>query len=549
MCKKTIALGLLFGLVGFAALTVGCGQQTSTATTTTTTLATSSGVTIKGTSAGGSTSLGLRRFATGLTTAEVTIGVPIKGSDEVTIVARGTTDSDGNYSITVATASLESLKTGSGNTAANVVITISSEGTVIGCVLPSISLEAGGTGYAPTASKGDYKKAMIARAAFKKGQDPKNFDYSGSIDTKFSSESMKDYTPDQVDDMADSIKAGEDAEAKIGAALGITDEKMDLMRKKGFELHRTYIEPLMQAAFATKTPPNRAAMDAAFASMEAKMTEYARDTLGISGQAIADFKSMKDKQMEAKMGESSFLKNDDSFKEAQLRMSGDKMINMFLGQWDAADTIANLATAEAPKSFRYNPASAAVYTSFVASKESIKTELLNKMSTSGTSLEAIPNYMRTAFFDRFLFPAMADKPQEKQGGGFDQASMEAKMGAFTNTRITVYFMNTFLNQQQRMTYFTSQETAMQPIFQNRFGNSSSPYYMGLNFWNGSLTGGTPPTPDQVSARLALYKAALDAAMDNNTTLKNIFIAAGFTDTQATTILKAFRILMAPPDAM
>ena len=92
---------------------------------------------------------------------------------------------------------------------------------------------------------------------------------------------------------------------------------------------------------------------------------------------------------------------------------------------------------------------------------------------------------------------------------------------------------------------------MQPIFTNRFQNTASPYYMGPNFWSGNFPGGTPgtpPTPQQINDRLVLYNAALDAAMTNNTALRTIFIAAGFTDAQATSILNAFRILMAPPDA-
>ena len=92
---------------------------------------------------------------------------------------------------------------------------------------------------------------------------------------------------------------------------------------------------------------------------------------------------------------------------------------------------------------------------------------------------------------------------------------------------------------------------MQPIFTNRFQNTASRYYMGPNFWSGNFPGGTPgtpPTPQQINDRLVLYNAALDAAMTNNTALRTIFIAAGFTDAQATSILNAFRILMAPPDA-
>src|SRR3989338_3984202 len=257
MFKKVIAFGFLFGLIGFALFGGGCGQtSTPSSSATTTTVAASSAVAISGTTAVGVTALGLRTFADALGSAEVKIGYCEAGSDEVKELGRGTTAPDGTYEVRVPVASLEALKA-TGGYVPNLMVEISKEGVVIGCVIPSLSPEAGSRGYAPTASKGDYKKALIARAAFKKGKDPKSFDYSGSIDEKFSSEKMKDYTPGMIDDMADSIKAGEDAESKIGEALGISVASIEAMKMKGFELSRIYIEPIMRAAFESKTPPDR----------------------------------------------------------------------------------------------------------------------------------------------------------------------------------------------------------------------------------------------------------------------------------------------------
>ena len=536
------------GVIGCLLLVVslaGCGQQTDTAATPAP-VAAGSAVAISGTTAVGITTLGLRTFSTALGTAEVKIGYCSTGSDEVIELGSGTTSPDGTYEVRVLAASLESLKATSGYVT-NLMVTISKGDEIIGCVIPSISPEAGSRGYAPTASKGDYKKAVIARSAFKKGEDPKSFDYCGNIDKKFLSESLKDYDASKIDAVADSVKGAEDAMEEIIAGLGISAATLEAMKKKGNELHRTYIEPIMQAAFAAKTPPDRATIDAAFASMEAAMTTYALG-LGISGQQIADLKSMKDKQFETKMGEESALTGDAAFTESKLRMSGDKMINLFLGQWDAANT---LATTAPSGEVTFAVSNEATYTSFTASKESIKAHLLALQATAGTDPGAIPTYLRTAFFDKFIFPpGNADKPAPPTGTSEAEiaaarTSMEAFMNEYSGTRILMYFMSVFLTENDRDTFFRTTQPAMQAVFQTRFTDTSnsSGYYMGPGFW------ATNPSADTIQTRLAAFNTALGAAIDNSTTRAIIQTHAGFTASQTDAVLTAFRILMAPPDAM
>lgn len=533
MIRKWMVLGVLLSFAGFAIFSLGCGQQQGDSATTTTTVATASAVVIKGATSSVSTGMSAKASTT-FANAEVIIGLPIASSDAYTEIGRGTTDANGAYSINVNRDTLAGAAGESGY-ASNLILLVSKEGVTIGCMIPSVSPEAGRVTYAPNANPGQYAKQKMARRCFGKGIPPKNFDFNANIDQKFSSDTVKGYNDTQFDAVADSIKSGEDAGEEIALGLGISAANIQLMKNKGMELHKTYIEPIMQAAFENKTPPDRATMDAAFASMEAAMMAYAKE-LGITEQQLSDFKSMKDKTMETQMGQEDAMKNDPGFGEAKRRMMGTKITNLFLGQYDAANTVATIAPS-GKTSYKDASGSSANYSKFVASKEVIVAKL-NAMLNDATMVnpEQIPNYLRNNFFDAYVFPPAMNKPAP----GEDMGQM---MNSYANSRIMVYFMNTFLNDQQRMTYFASQESYMQPIFTNRFNNVDSLYYMGPNFWS------TNPTPEQIQAKLALYNAALDAAMDNNAALKSIFIAAGFTDAQATTILKAFRILMSPPDMM
>ncbi|MFA4906519.1 MAG: hypothetical protein WC645_08460, partial [Candidatus Margulisiibacteriota bacterium] len=356
----------------------------------------------------------------------------------------------------------------------------------------------------------------------------KNFDYSNNIDKKFSDDKVADYNDSKIDAVADSVKSAEDSMDEIIAGLGISAATLEAMKKKGDELHRTHIEPILQAAFAAKTPPNRAAMDAAFASMEAAMTTYALK-LGISAQQIADLKSMKNKQFETQMGQEGAMSGDLAFKESKLRMAGDQMINMFLGQWAAANTLAT--TAPGLKT-TFSIANPVPYASFSASQESIKAHLLNLMGTGGTEPMAIGDYMRTAFFDEFIFP-----PPDA-----NKSSPETFFQTYGSNRIMIYFMSTFLDPADRDTFMQTTQPAMQAVFQTRFSDTNSSYYMGPGFW------ATNPSAATIQAHLAAFDAALTAAIINPTT-SDIMSRAGFDSAQTTTVLNAFRILMAPPNAM
>lgn len=538
MAKKWIVFGLVLALAGFLAFSAGCGQaqssSTATTTTTTTTLAAASSVGIKGSTSSTATGMGVGAFAA-VGTAEVYIGYCTKDSDAITNLVQGTTDAIGDYALYIATASLEALKA-SGGYVPNLMVIVSKEGVVYGCVIPSISPEAGFTNYAPSANPGDYKKQLVTRSSFKKGMDPRNFDYTGNIDKKFSSSVLKDMDPSKMDWLADSIKSADDFEANIAEGLGIDAALLSQMKQKGFQLHKTYIEPIMQAAFNDKTPPNREQLDAAFARLEAAMLDYAA-SIGLTGQQMADLKSMKDKQMETKMGEEGFAGGDPIFQEAKLRMMGDKMTSMFLGQWDAANTIANLKPSSSTRE-TFASAYAARYAAFVASKEAIKTQLTTYLSSS-TSPETMPNYLRDSFFDEFVNPPMSEKPPE----GGSQASMEAYMDQFTTSRIMVYFMKTFLTESGRQSFFNTLQPSMEAVFSKRFNDTSnsSGYYMGPLFWE------TRPDAATVQTRVENFNTALTNAVEGNSALATVLSNAGFDTTQASAILKAFRIIMAPPD--
>ena len=228
-------------------------------------------------------------------------------------------------------------------------------------------------------------------------------------------------------------------------------------------------------------------------------------------------------------------------------MSGDKMINMFLGQWNAANTLATTAPTRKSSFEATNPVPYAI---FVASQESIKAHLLTLMGAASTSPEAIPTYMRTAFFDRFIFPPPdAPKPPPPTGGTTTEieaarVSMEAFMDVYTSSRIMMYFMQVFVAPADRQTFFSTTQPAMQAVFQTRFSDTanSSGYYMGPAFWE------TRPSADTIQERLTAFNAALTAAIVNPTT-SGTMSRAGFDTSQTATVLNAFRILMAPPDAM
>jgi hypothetical protein len=548
MLNKLLIGFLLVSATGL--MLQGCSTSSNEATTTTTSSTTTTtaavggaSVVIRGSTAtavGGASISSVRAYA-GLSSAEVFLGIPLAGSDTFTTIITGATSADGNYSLSAPISLLSDATTESGF-AANLMVIISKEGTVIGCVIPSLSLEAGAETFAPTADPGEYKKQLLARAAFKKGTDPRSFDFTSSIDSKFSGGTMADYDLDKLDKLASSIHSSEAAERSIAEGLGISSAILDQLKEKGFELHKLYIEPIMRRGFETKTPPSRAELDLAFSSMEAAMKDFAIG-LGLTEQQFADLRGMKDKTMETKMGEEGLAGDDPAFEEAKRRMGGSKMVTLFLGQWDAANTLANVAPSGKEK---FAITQAAAYNRFVTSKEAIVAQLNSLMGSDGMRPEQISGYLRSNFFDAFVFPPPSAKPEERDGGGFDESSMEAMMRDYVSSRIMVYFMQTFLTERQRMTYFMSQEASMQPIFRNRFDTPASPYYMGEQFWNGT-TLGHRPSPEEVQARLVLFNAALDAAMDDNTALQNIFRSAGFSESDITTILKSFRILMAPPD--
>ena len=83
---------------------------------------------------------------------------------------------------------------------------------------------------------------------------------------------------------------------------------------------------------------------------------------------------------------------------------------------------------------------------------------------------------------------------------------------------------------------------MQAIFQTRFSDTTSAYYMGPAFW------ATGPSADTIQTRLTAFNTALTGAIVNDTT-SGIMSRAGFDATQTSAVLNAFRILMAPPNAM
>jgi hypothetical protein len=159
--------------------------------------------------------------------------------------------------------------------------------------------------------------------------------------------------------------------------------------------------------------------------------------------------------------------------------------------------------------------------------------------------------MRTAFFDAFIFPpADAAKPAPPPAGASTAevaaavASMETFMDQYISTRIMMYFMQTFLLQDDQMNFFGTVQPAMQAIFQTRFSDTtnSSGYYMGPGFWS------TNPSATTIQGRLTAFTTALTAAIDNVTT-QGIMSRAGFDSAQSAAVLTAFRILMAPPNAM
>ena len=543
--RHKLSLFALFLLVVIIPLfSVYCGQNASSsgggAETTPTT---GNSITVKGmaTSAttGTSSIKNVRILASSvLADANVIIGKGVKDSDEIVEIATGTTDASGKYSIDLDISELEGAATD--NKVSNLMVLIEKDGVTVGSTIPTTDLGTK-TAFAPTADPSGYKKQMIARNVFKKGQDPKDFNFVDNVDRKFS-----DISGEKFDEMAEAIKAADDMRLQIAVSLGISAEALALLDAKGREYHDTYIEPIFRQAFDSGNPPNRETLDAAFAQMDEAMKDYAV-SLGITEQQFVDLRAMHDKNMQGHMQEQ-LGANDTDFKDMKRRDEGSKLIDLFIAQFDAADTFANASTSSKQSFKDANPVK---YAEFLAKKDTIITALKEKMNdTTITDPRAIGDYLRTEFFDAFLFPPVelmqANRVRDKKSvqskfSKDNPEDMEAIMQNYANTRIMVYFMN-FFTAQQRGAIFQSMGQTLQPIFQARFETSSSEYYMGSSFWE------SRPTGEEIAARTEKFKTALNNAI--NSIVSTPFNAVSWAQgTSVSTLINAFVIINAPPDAM
>lgn len=529
MKKQTIVALLLVlacsvVLVGYL---FGCGQTGGGGTTA------SGTVTIKGlASSSGLSSIQGIKASSALSGATVTIGKPAKNSEDMTAIATGITGSDGTYSIDVDFSQVSSL-TDSNNKVNNLMVIITQNGTTLGATIPAIDT-ATKSAFAPSADETGYMKQKIALKTIKKGMDPKDLDFSGDIDQKFTNfEGYKSTDDSKFDKMADAVKNSNEVGDDIAAGLGISTTILAQLEAKAKEYHDTYIQPIFKAAFDNKTPPDKTTLDTAFANMEKALKDYAL-TLGITEQQFLDLKNMKGQQMQSDI-EQDLGAQDNAVKGFKQQENGNKMIDLFNAQYDAANTLAQ-ASIGSKQSFAN--ASPTQYAAFVASKEAIATVLKAKLNdaTIINPME-IGNYLRLAFFDRWLFPPMAEMPSKE--GEKNSGEMETIMSGYKSSRIMMYFMD-FFSESQRQSIFQSMGSTLQPIFQNRFQNTGSPYYMGEQFWASN------PTPTEIQTRLGLFKTALDNAI--NSIVKTPFESVFGASTTTNTYINSFKILNAPPDA-
>lgn len=522
MVRKWIAFGLLLGFISFVGLVAGCGPQVAEEAAVET-------ITVKGlaTTTGAK---GVKTMAV-LADADVSIGKPAKDSEDLTEVATGKTGSDGTYIVDVALSKIQDDAVD--GRVQNLMVVITKAGTTLGATIPSISI-ATQAAFAPPANVKGLMKQKIARKAFKKGIDPKEFDFNTNIERKF--EDLTDYDPTddtKFDKMAEAIKNSEDVMDEIATGLGIDTTVLAKLDKKALEYHNTYIEPIFREAFENKIEPDRDKLDEALTNMEKYMKDYAL-SLGLTEQQFMDLKNMHDQHMQQGMKDG--LGTDDpAFKEIERRNMGNKMLDLFYAQYDAALTLAQ-ASSGTRESFQTT--NSARYNDYVASKEVIAQALRTKLNdTTLPDPRVIHEYLRLAFFEQFLFPPIEDMPTKE--GEMTIEQMEQKMKQYKSSRILVYFMDTFFPI-QKYQIFEAMGKTLQPIYRNRFENTNSDYYMGPEFWASN------PTPTQIQDRLEKFKTALDTAINSviKTPFENVF---GVSDT-TTSYINAFRILTAPPDA-
>lgn len=518
--RKTLWILLVVALIAVPFIATRCGTGATTGNGTGT-------ITIKGLADTTTLAEGVKAMGA-LADADVTIGTPGKDTEALTTIATGTTASDGTYSITVSVSDLQSI-TDDNNRACNLMVTV---GTSLGA---TVSFDtATQAAFVPVANKINYMKQQIALKTFGKGIDPTELDYNGDIERKFSD--LTGYGPTDADrfaKMADAIKASEDVMAEIAAGLGISTADLALLDAKAREYHDTYLEPIFRAAFEAKAPPDQDALDAAFANMEQAMKDYAL-SLGLTEQQFMDLKNMCDQQMRAKM-ESGLGPTDPAVVEIKHRDMGNKMIDLFYAQYDAAYTLANATTPEGDSFAEANPTR---FSAYVSSKEAIATVLREKLNdTDILDPKLIGNYLRTAFFDAYLFPPKDEMITQE----VTPDEMNDIMASWESSRIMVYFMG-FFSDTQRDDIFSGMGETLQPIFRNRFEDitNSSGYYMGHEFW------ASEPSADEIQSRLENFKTALDNAINSivKTPFESVF---GVSDT-TTSYINAFRILNAPPDA-
>ena len=252
--------------------------------------------------------------------------------------------------------------------------------------------------------------------------------------------------------------------------------------------------------------------------------------------------------------------DDPAMREMRRRDMGGKMLDLFNVQYAAAAVLAN---ASIDSRVSYASANATRYTSFTSSKTAIETAIKTKLDdgskdssfgggTTGDPIWELSNYLRSEFFDKYVFPSMVDMGAPPPPGplsllaasdlppindGF-MDDMVSRYGTGAEARIMVYFMGFFAGGKGAL--FNSMINSMQPIFTAQFSDPTASYggqiyYMGPAFW------ATNPAPSVVKARNDAFKAALDNAVDTAVgTAFNIF-------SNAAAVKAAFKTLSAPPN--
>lgn len=544
MVKKILCLVLVLGLGIWAVGSLnGCGQAATTSgggasgggTTGTDT------ITIKGVATSGLTTTGLRaRASAPLANADVSLVTFTAGSTTPAVVTTGKTDSNGSYSLSIDTTkySSDELK--------NCAAIITSGSVTVGATIPSVDTAKGAINYAQIADETEYKKTKILQKTVEKGIAANKIDFTQDIDQKFDT-SLANASNDDLGKLADAVKSGADAELNLAASLGITSSQSDLLKAKRDLLFKVYIQPVMKSAFENGVKPSKKIMDALFSLIEEEINTYA-NTVGVTPTQSTDFKNMKDQAVQANIPETSTalqqVKN-----ESGRRSTGNKIIGLFIAQFDAADTCA-MATPTGGMSFKDK--NTATYESFVNAKARILASLEAFLTnTTLTDEGRIGEYLYRNFIDIYILPppnAMegitktasikirVENPP--QGGELPTGQqMESIMQQYVNSRIFVYFFNAFGT--QKSTIFSKIGQVIQPIFQKRFSDSTVAYYMGDDFWK------TNPTPDQMKTRLDAFKAAFDAAWESAGI--NSVVSQAY-PTNTANIIAAMKILMAPPDA-